>query len=67
MTPQDELGPYYEALLFIAERPLTTAELADLGGVPRVQADATLAGLAEQLADGGRGRGSAQPRSRRWR
>ena len=55
MTQADELGPYYEALLFIAERPLTTAELADLGGVPRVHAEATLAGLAEELADDGRG------------
>jgi len=55
MTAPAELGPYYEALLFIAERPLSSAELAELGGVPRVQAEATLAGLAEQLADDGRG------------
>jgi segregation and condensation protein B len=55
VTQADELGAYYEALLFIAERPLTTAELAELGGVPRVQAEATLAGLAEELADDGRG------------
>jgi segregation and condensation protein B len=55
VSQTDELGPYYEALLFIAERPLSTAELAELGGVPRVQAEATLAGLAEELADDGRG------------
>jgi segregation and condensation protein B len=55
VTQTDDLGPYYEALLFIAERPLTTAELADLGGVPLVQAEATLVGLAEELADDGRG------------
>ena len=50
-----ELAPFYEALLFIAERPLTTAELAELGGVPRLQAEASLAGLAEELVDTGRG------------
>jgi len=55
MTQPDELGQYYEALLFIAERPLTSAELAELGGVPRARAEAALAGLAEQLAEDGRG------------
>jgi len=55
MSVADELGAYYEALLFIAERPLSSAELAELGGVPRVQAEATLASLAEQLAEDGRG------------
>lgn len=55
MTRPDELGAYYEALLFIAERPLTTAELVELGGIPREQAEATLAGLAQELADDGRG------------
>jgi segregation and condensation protein B len=55
MTSPEELSAYYEALLFIAERPLSTAELAELGGVPRVHAEATLGGLAEQLADDGRG------------
>lgn len=55
MTELDELTAFYEALLFIAERPLVTAELAQLGGVPRVQAEATLAGLAEQLSDDQRG------------
>jgi len=51
----DDLDAFYEALLFIAERPLTTGELADLGGVPRLQAEAELAGLAERLADDRRG------------
>ncbi|HYM52146.1 MAG TPA: SMC-Scp complex subunit ScpB [Candidatus Dormibacteraeota bacterium] len=55
MTQPDELSPYYEALLFIAERPLSTAELAELGGVARVQAEEALAGLADQLAEDGRG------------
>jgi segregation and condensation protein B len=51
----DELEPYYEALLFIAERPLETAELAELAGVPRLQAEAALASLSERLAEDGRG------------
>ena len=51
----DELEPYYEALLFIAERPLQTSELAELAGVPLIQAEAALASLAERLADDGRG------------
>lgn len=55
MTETNDLGAFYEALLFIAERPLTSAELAQLGGVPRLQAEATLASLAEQLAEDGRG------------
>lgn len=51
----DDLGVFYEALLFIAERPLTTAELAELASVPRLQAEAELAGLAERLDEDGRG------------
>jgi segregation and condensation protein B len=35
--------------------PLTTAELAELGGVPRLQAEATLSALAERLVEDGRG------------
>lgn len=50
-----DLDIFYEALLFIAERPLATAELAELGGVPRIQAEATLSMLAERLADDERG------------
>jgi segregation and condensation protein B len=55
VTALDELTAFYEALLFIAERPLVTSELAQLGGVPRLQAEATLAGLAEELQEDRRG------------
>jgi len=51
----DDLGPFYEALLFIAERPLSTAELAELAGVPRLHAEAALGTLAEDLEESGRG------------
>lgn len=51
----DELDAYYEALLFIAERPLTTAELAELAEIPRLQAEAALGSLADRLEDDGRG------------
>jgi segregation and condensation protein B len=54
MTDAD-LGVFYEALLFIAERPLTTAELAELGGVPRLHAEAALGSLAEDLEAASRG------------
>ncbi|MDQ2674336.1 MAG: SMC-Scp complex subunit ScpB [Chloroflexota bacterium] len=50
-----DLGAFYEALLFIAERPLATAELAELGGVPRLQAEAALSALAERLEEDERG------------
>jgi segregation and condensation protein B len=49
------LQAFLEALLFIAERPLTTAELAELAGVPRLQAEGALAALGEELTEGGRG------------
>lgn len=51
----EDLEAFYEALLFIAERPLSTAELAELGGVPRIQAEATLSALGSVLAEDGRG------------
>jgi segregation and condensation protein B len=51
----DGLEAFYEALLFIAERPLSLAELAELGEVPPRQAEAALAALDETLADDGRG------------
>ncbi len=51
----DDLGPFYEALLFIAERPLTTGELAELAGVPRLHAEAALGMLAEDLESTERG------------
>jgi len=50
-----DLQAFLEALLFIAERPLATAELAELAAVPRLQAEGALAALAEQLTDDGRG------------
>lgn len=55
MSSEPDLGAYFEALLFIAERPLTTAELAELGEAPSLQAEATLADLGERLAEDGRG------------
>jgi segregation and condensation protein B len=51
----DQLTVYYEALLFIAERPLSSTELGELAGVPRLQADAALSALRERLEDDGRG------------
>ena len=50
-----ELGVFLEALLFIAERPLSSAELGDLAEVPRLQAEAALAALAERLDEDERG------------
>jgi segregation and condensation protein B len=55
VTEAPDLEAYFEALLFIAERPLRTAELAELGGVPRQHAEGTLSALAEQLVDDRRG------------
>src|SRR4029079_13542710 len=46
---------FFEALLFIAERPLSSAELAELAGVPRPEAEAALARLADDLVAGRRG------------
>ena len=51
----NDLDAFLEALLFIAERPLTSAEMGELAGVPALQAEAALAGLSEGLADDGRG------------
>ncbi len=51
-----ELEAYFEAVLFIAERPLTTAELAQRGGVTALQAEGALANLGEELE--GRERGT---------
>ena len=53
-TP-DDLGVYYEALLFIAERPLSSTELGELAGVPRLQAEAALSSLAARLEEDERG------------
>jgi segregation and condensation protein B len=51
----NDLDAFLEALLFIAERPLTSAEMGELAGVPALQAEAALAGLSERLADDSRG------------
>ena len=51
----DALDVYLEALLFIAERPLTTAELGELAGVPAIQAEGALAALGERLEEDRRG------------
>lgn len=50
-----DLGAFLEALLFIAERPLTSAEIAELADVTRVRAEAALAALAERLQEEERG------------
>jgi segregation and condensation protein B len=54
-TELQDLDAYFEALLFIAERPLSTDELARLGGVPRLHVEGALTDLAERLAEDGRG------------
>ncbi len=51
----DDLAVYYEALLFIAERPLSSAELGELAGVPRLQAEAALSSLRDRLEEDERG------------
>ena len=50
-----DIGAFLEALLFIAERPLTSTEMGELAGVPRLHAEAALAALAEQLNEYERG------------
>ena len=55
MSGADDLGAFYEALLFIAERPLSTAELAELAAVSEERAEAALAQLAAEMADDRRG------------
>ena len=55
MSTTDDLVAFFEALLFIAERPLSSTELAELARVPSLQAEGALAELASNLADDGRG------------
>lgn len=55
MTDADDLPAFYEALLFIAERPLGGNELADLSGTSRAEAEEALSRLALDLAEQGRG------------
>jgi segregation and condensation protein B len=53
--PVEDLVAFYEALLFVAERPLTLAELAEQGSVPRTQAEAALGTLESELDSADRG------------
>jgi segregation and condensation protein B len=55
MDDRDDLGAYFEGLLFIAERPLATSELAELAELPRLQVEAVLGELGQRLEDDGRG------------
>jgi segregation and condensation protein B len=55
VSAAEDLGAYFEALLFIAERPLTTAELAGLAEVPVLHAEGALSDLGERLTEDGRG------------
>jgi segregation and condensation protein B len=43
------LEAFFEAVLFIAEKPLATDELATLAGVAALQAEGALSNLAEEL------------------
>lgn len=52
MAPDLDSVAFCEALLFIAERPLTVAEIADLAGVSRSAAADILAELDRTLAAG---------------
>lgn len=51
----DALEAFLEAVLFIAERPLATDELATLAGVAPLQAEGALANLAGELEERRRG------------
>ena len=55
MSVLNDPAAYFEALLFIAERPLATAELAELAELPRLQAEAALSDLGRRLEGDGRG------------
>jgi segregation and condensation protein B len=51
----NDLEAFFEALLFVAERPLTLTELAEQALVPRMQAEGALEALGSDLESGGRG------------
>jgi len=53
--PVEDLVAFFEALLFVAERPLTLGELAEQGSVPRPQAEAALGSLESELESARRG------------
>ncbi|TME32502.1 MAG: SMC-Scp complex subunit ScpB [Chloroflexi bacterium] len=50
-----ELATFFEALLFVAERPLALAELAEQGSVSRTEAESALAALGSALDHDQRG------------
>ncbi len=51
----DDLSAFYEALLFVAERPLTLTELAEQASVSPTRAESTLDVLGSELESTGRG------------
>jgi segregation and condensation protein B len=55
MSAESELRAFYEALLFVAERPLRVDELAERAGVAPSVAREQLTSLADDLASHGRG------------
>ena len=55
MSELQEIEAFLEALLFVAERPLSTTEIAGLAGVPALHAEGALASLDEQLREDRRG------------
>jgi segregation and condensation protein B len=55
VSENGDLGAFYEALLFVAERPLALAELAELAGVSPAEASTQLSQLADDLVTHRRG------------
>ena len=55
MTELDEMEAFLEALLFVAERPLSTSEIAEVAGIPPLHAEGALSSLEEFLRDDARG------------
>ena len=53
MIDETDLEAFLEALLFVAERPLTRRELATLTGADRATVDARLGDLEVTLHDRG--------------
>lgn len=55
MGDEHDLEAFLEALLFVAERPLTSGEIAEVAGLPVLHAEGALAALEEHLQEDGRG------------
>ena len=51
----DQAGALLEGFLFVAERPLEAAELAQVAGLPKRQVEAALRSLADELEERRRG------------